>query len=220
MCGRFVRSSPREIVCDEFEAVATPDVDFAPRYNLCPGDAVLAVAGGASRRVGRLRWGLVPSFAKDPRGGPRAINARAETVHVRPVFRAAFRHRRCVIVADGFYEWRREGGQRVPFLARPRDTRPMAFAGVWERWRGDDGQELTTCAIVTCPANADLAPVHDRMPVILDRGAWRRWLAPGQDPEALLALLCPYVEGALEVYEVSRLVNSPRNDVPECTRSV
>jgi len=220
MCGRFVRSSPREVICDEFDAVAAADADFAPRYNICPGDAVLAVAGGESRRVGQLRWGLVPSFAKDARGGPRAINARAETVHVRPAFRSAFRRRRCLIIADGFYEWRRDGAARVPFLARPRDTRPLAFAGLWDRWRGPDGQELTSCAIVTCPANADLATVHDRMPVILDREARERWLAPGQEAEALQALLRTYLDGALEVYEVSRLVNSPRNDVPECTRSV
>ncbi len=220
MCGRFVRSSPQEVICDEFEAVAAAETDFVPRYNICPGDEVLAIAGAAARRVGRLRWGLVPSFAKDVRGGPRAINARAETVHSRPAFRNAFRRRRCLIVADGFYEWRRDGAVRVPFLARPREPRPIAFAGVWDRWRGPDGQDLTTCAIVTCPANADLAPVHDRMPVILDRAARERWLAPDEDPETLRALLRSYTEGALEVYEVSRLVNSPRNDVPECTRSV
>ena len=220
MCGRFVRSSPREVVCDEFEATAAADVDFSPRYNICPGEPVLAVAGGESRRVGALRWGLVPSFAEDARGGPRAINARAETVHARPAFRDAFRRRRCLVVADGFYEWRREGSARVPFLARPQAQAPLAFAGVWERWRAPDGGELTSCAIVTCPANADLRPVHDRMPVILDRAARDRWLAPDAEPDALRALLRPYVDGALEVYEVSRLVNSPRNDLPECLRPV
>ena len=121
---------------------------------------------------------------------------------------------------DGFYEWRRDGTERVPFLARRRDTRPLAFAGVWDRWRAPDGQALTTCAIVTCPANADMAGVHDRMPVILDREARDRWLDPGEDPEALRRVLRSYLDGALEVYEVSRLVNSPRNDAPECIRAV
>jgi putative SOS response-associated peptidase YedK len=216
MCGRFVRSSPREVIVAEFEVATVADVDFAPRYNVCPGDPVVAVAHTDERRLGTLRWGLVPAFAKDASGGPKAINARAETLESRPAFREAFRRRRCLIVADGFYEWRREGGARVPFYARPRSGRPLALAGLWERWQAPDGQTLRTCTIVTCPADETLAPIHDRMPVILDPAARARWLAPDADPEVLRTLLRPSPDQVLEVYEVSRLVNAPRNDSPRC----
>jgi putative SOS response-associated peptidase YedK len=220
MCGRYVRSSPRAVVADAFGVVPGPEIDFTPRYNVCPGDRVLAVALAGERRLGTLRWGLVPSFAKDAGAGPRAINARAEGLDRRPAFRAAFGRRRCLIVADGFYEWRREGRGRTPFFARPRSGRPLAFAGLWERWRAPDGPALTTCAIVTCPANATLAPIHERMPVVLDEAGREAWLAPAAEPAALRALLRPCPADVLEVYEVSRLVNAPRNDSPECIAPV
>lgn len=209
------------MIGDEFGAVGPDDLDFTPRYNVCPGDTVLAVAGAAPRRLGVLRWGLVPAFARDARGGPRAINARAETIDSRPAFRDAFRRHRCLIVADGFYEWRREGRGRTPFFVRARRARPLALAGVWARWRSPAGDTHQSCAIVTCPAGEDVAAIHERMPVILDAAGCERWLAtPPEDAAVLRALLRPCAGGTLEAYEVSRLVNAPRNDVPECTRPV
>jgi putative SOS response-associated peptidase YedK len=221
MCGRFTRSSPREVICEEFHAVPSGTIDFAPRYNICPGEAVLAVVGaGAAPHLGMLRWGLVPFFAQDPSGGPRAINARAETLAARPTFREAFRHRRCLVVADGFYEWRREGRVRTPYFVRPVAGRPIAFAGLWDRWRAPEGGVLATCAIVTCPANERLAAIHERMPVIVAAADRGRWLDPRADPARLPALLRPCPSEALDAYEVSRLVNSPRNDAPECARPI
>ena len=220
MCGRIVRTSPREVIRDAFGVEPPPEVDLAPRYNVCPGDALLTLAArrDGERRIGTLRWGLVPSFATDPAAGPRSINARAETVAERPAFRDAFRHRRCLVLADGFYEWRRDGTTRTPYFVFLRSRRPFAFAGIWERWRSPAGESLATCAIITCPPNALVAPIHDRMPVILPPAAHDRWLDPElEDPRALLR---PYPEGEMDVHPVSSLVNSPRNDSAECIRPV
>jgi len=219
MCGRMVRNSPREVIARELEVEVPAGLDLRPRWNVCPGDEVLAVVEG---RAGWLRWGLVPAFARDATGGARAINARAETVAVRPAFRDAFRHRRCLVVADAFYEWRREDGRRVPYCFRRPDGRPLTFAGLWERWRPREGEGgLTTCAIVTCPANAVVGLVHDRMPVVLGGDDRARWLdRECDDPAALQALLVPSPPGVLQGFEVSPLVNSPRNDSAECVRPV
>jgi putative SOS response-associated peptidase YedK len=225
VCGRFVRSSPREVICEELQVAAGAGLDFRPRYNVCPGENVLAVVreGGAAR-LDALRWGLVPAFARDPAAGPRAINARAESLALRPAFRDAFRHRRCLIVADGFYEWRRAGAGRTPYFVRLRSSRPFAFAGVWDRWTppaGTSRAPLRTCAIVTCPSNALVRDIHDRMPVILPPEARARWLEAGEgDPDALTALLVPYAAAEMEAYPVSRLVSSPRHDFPELVRPV
>lgn len=218
----MVRNSPREVVSRELDVDPPADLDLRPRWNVCPGDDVLAVVEARDgRRAGMLRWGLVPSFARDASGGARAINARAETVAVRPAFRDAFRRRRCLVVADAFYEWRRDDGRRVPYCFRPPGGGLITFAGLWERWRNPEGGTLTTCAIVTCPANALVGMVHDRMPVVL-RGADRaRWLARDvEEPSALQQLLVPSRLDTLEGFEVSPFVNSPRNDSPECVRPV
>lgn len=221
MCGRIVRSSPAEVLREEFGA--EPPADLRPRWNVCPGADLLAVvrAEDGTRRMGWLRWGLVPWFAKDPKDAHRAINARAESLAERPTFRQAFRRRRCLVVADGFYEWRREGGTKTPFFVRLRGGRPMALAGLWERWqpRAAAGEPdalappLLTCAIVTCAANALVAPIHDRMPVILGREARERWLDPLCEEPGAALVPCP--PGWLEAWPVSTRVNSPRNDGPE-----
>src|SRR5262245_43952999 len=151
MCGRMVRNSPREVIARELDVDPPPDLDFRPRWNLCPGEDVLAVVEGREgRRIGALRWGLVPWFATDASGGARAINARAETIAARPAFRDAFRRHRCLVVADAFYEWRREDGRRVPYCFRPPGGGLLTFAGVWDRWKNAEGGSLTTCAVVTC----------------------------------------------------------------------
>jgi putative SOS response-associated peptidase YedK len=217
MCGRIVRTSPAEVLAAEFGAQPAPGIELRPRYNLCPGeDLVVVVQKGAERRLGAVRWGFVPSFASSLDGAPRSINARAETVATRPPFRDAFRRRRCLVVADGFYEWRREGGRRQPYLVRLRSHRPMALAGLWEG-RPREGAPLLTGLVITCPAAGRLAAIHDRMPAILAPEAAARWLDPTlDDPHALRALLAPAPDEQLDIHAASLLVNSPRNDSPAC----
>ncbi len=214
MCGRLVRESPAAALAAAFDATPTDGLVARPRWNLCPGDELLIVVrAGETRRLGAVRWGFVPAFARDPRRGPHAINARAETVATRPAFRDAFRRRRCVVAADGFYEWGGEGRARQPYLVRLRGRGPMALAGLWERWRPSEGEPLRTGLVITCPATGRLAALHDRMPVILAPGAVARWLDPAcPDPGALLT---PYPDDQLEIHPVSRRVNSPRNDSPD-----
>ncbi len=211
MCGRIVRTSPAEALAAELGASPPADTDLRPRWNLCPGeDLLIVVQKDQERRMGTVRWGFLPWFARDANAGPRSINARSESVATRPAFRDAFRRHRCLVAADGFYEWRREGRARQPYFIRLRSHRPMALAGLWDRWRPAEGPQLLTGLVITCPARGRLARIHDRMPVILDREAATRWLDPAlEDPTALLA---PYPDEELEIFPVSARVNSPRND--------
>jgi putative SOS response-associated peptidase YedK len=218
MCGRFARySSPKEIAAAF--GVEAPD-GLAPRYNVSPTQTVLAVRpapGPAGRELVLLRWGLVPSWSKGPSAGPMLINARADTVATKPSFRSAFRRHRCLIPADAFFEWKAAGKQKQPYLFALRDRRPFAFAGLWERWLGPDGDPLESCAIVTTEANERVFPVHDRMPVILPPESYAAWLDPEiQDRERLLPLLRPYPAEEMTATPVSQKVNSPRNDYPGC----
>ena len=216
MCGRFTLAAEPDALRAEFEDLVL-DPEYTPRFNIAPTQPVLAL--GLSRdgtpRTGWLRWGLVPHWADTPSIGSRMINARAETIATKPAFRDAFASRRCLILADGFYEWVGEGSAKRPFRIRLPDGRPFAFAGVWERWREPDGERLYTCAIVTTSAAPAIARIHDRMPVILDRVQREDWLRndANADPRGLLAT---YQAPGLEAYEVSRLVNHAANEVPEC----
>lgn len=215
MCGRFALLILGGALAEEFGA-AVPQ-GLAPRYNIAPTQPVLAVRavpGNGRREIVALRWGLVPPWAKDPSIGDRMINARAETVAEKPAFRSAFRKRRCLIPASGFYEWKKTGGRKQPHYIRRRDGAPLAFAGLWERWAPEGEAPLETCAIVTTDANDLLAAVHDRMPVILSPAAYDAWLDPGADPGRLRALLAPSPPGDLEMYPIGLLVNNPRIDDP------
>jgi putative SOS response-associated peptidase YedK len=214
MCGRYTLSTPAGRLAEEFQLDST--VEIPPSYNVAPTQQVAAVLedeGG--RRLEMLRWGLVPSWADDPDIGARMINARSETAPEKPSFRRAFRGRRCLIAADGFYEWKREDGGKQPYYFRMQDGRPFAFAGLWESWdRG--GTELLTCAILTTRPNSVAGEIHDRMPVILPQDAYNAWLDPDADKEELGELMIPYPGDDLETYPVSRFVNSPRNNDERC----
>jgi putative SOS response-associated peptidase YedK len=214
MCGRYTLSTPAGRLAEELQLDST--VEVPPSYNVAPTQQVAAVLedeGG--RRLEMFRWGLVPSWADDPDIGSRMINARSETAPEKPSFRRAFRGRRCLIPADGFYEWKREEGGKQPYYFRMQDGRPFAFAGLWESWDKGDGT-LRTCTILTTRANPVLEGIHDRMPVILPRDAYNAWLDPDADREELGELMIPYPHDDLEAYPVSRFVNSPRNNDERC----
>lgn len=218
MCGRFTLSQSAEAIALAFQI---PQVQLQPSYNIAPTQAVAAVLrNDEQRQFQQLRWGLIPSWAKDPGMGARLINARSETVAEKPAFRSAFRHRRCLVVADGFYEWQRQERKKQPFYFRLQDGQPFAFAGLWESWRSPDDEEIDSCTILTTEANDLLRPIHDRMPVILDSQAYDIWLDPKQDPEQLQQLLRPYKAEAMTSYAVSTKVNNPSNNTPECINSL
>ena len=179
------------------------------------------VAGGGERRLELLRWGLIPAWADDPAIGSRMINARSETAAEKPSFRRAFKERRCLIAADGFYEWQKTNGGKQPYHLRMRDGRPFAFAGLWESWKEDGEGEIRSCTILTTDANDLVGEVHHRMPVILPPEIYDLWLDPTvREAEQLLSLLIPYPPEDMEAYPVSRRVNNPSNNEPSCVESV
>jgi putative SOS response-associated peptidase YedK len=212
MCGRYTLRTPAERLKGEFRLRELPPVEA--RYNISPAQNVLAVrqaAGG--REAVLLKWGLIPSWAEDDSMSARLINARGETVAEKPAFRNAFRRRRCVIPADGAYEWKRGGGgRRQPFYFRMRDGRPFGFAGLWDRWEGRDGDAVESCAIITTEANEIFLEAHERMPVILPPEAYDVWLDEGvRDMELLKGLLRPYNASEMVAYPVSSRVNNPQS---------
>jgi len=258
MCGRFVTASSPALIADRFavddvDATVAPDPE--PDYNVSPRRNVLAVRahtvedGEPQRVLSRLRWGLVPSWAKELKVGDRMINARAETVASKPADRRAFANKRCLIPADGFYEWKPGAGsgagsgaggasgkarpKKQPYFIHRKDGEPLAFAGLWEVWKvpddspddvkgvgGDDGW-VRSCVIVTTNPNDLMAPIHNRMPVILPESAWEQWLDPDEhDVDALAKLLVPAANELLEAYPVSTSVNNTRNNGPELARAV
>jgi putative SOS response-associated peptidase YedK len=219
MCGRFALFASGDEIAQLCGLAEAPDL--APRYNVAPTQPVAAVRlDDARRALVMLRWALIPAWASDPAIGHSLINVRAETVGEKPAFRAAFKVRRCLIPASGFYEWQATGAKhKQPYHIRMRDGRPFAFAGLWERWQGGDGEPVETCAILTTEANAMVRPVHERMPVILGPGDFAAWLDPRTAAEHLHALLRPYPAEAMEAVPVGRYVSNPRNEGPQCLAS-
>jgi putative SOS response-associated peptidase YedK len=188
--------------------------DWVAHYNVAPSQPVAVVTEVVERKVERMRWGLVPSWAKDVSIGDRLINARSETLTEKPAFRSAFARRRCLILADGFYEWQKLEGTkpaRIPFYFQLAGGHAFTFAGLWESWKAPEGQELRSCTIITCPANAAVAQVHERMPVILDRESCWKWLEDQRIPE-LQSLLAAYPADKMITFPVSRSVNDPARD--------
>jgi len=218
MCGRFTLTTTPTDLKEAFPEVEVPE-DLAPRYNIAPSQPVAVIANSDAGRIKLFRWGLIPSWAKDPSIGDRMINARAETLAEKPAFRAIYRRRRCLVLADGFYEWKQEPGGRVktPMYVRLASGKPFAFAGLWDAWQPEGADQVQSCTIVTTAPNQLMQMIHTRMPVILDRTAYARWLEPGeQQPEQLNALLRPFAADEMTAYAVSRYVNRPQNDSPAC----
>lgn len=215
MCGRFAFYSPGEAAAALFGATAPADIE--PRYNIAPTQYVAAIRNGADeqRELVMLRWGLVPTWAKDPAIGNRMINARAETVAEKPSYRNAFKHRRCLVLADGFYEWRREGDAKTPYFISLASGEPFALAGLWERWTDkQSGESLQTTTLITTEANDFMAPLHHRMPVILEAGTATEWLAGSRDLLDDVAAITP----PLQAWPVDRRVNNARNQGEELVR--
>jgi putative SOS response-associated peptidase YedK len=220
MCGRYAITLPPEAVRAVFGYVEQPN--FPPRYNVAPTQPVPVVrmernpGGGAARHFVLMRWGFLRGFVKDPKDFPLVINARVETLAEKPSFRNALRRRRCIFIADAFYEWRRARKPSQPYLFRRRDGAPMALAGLWETWAGPNGEEVDTACIVTVAANASLAPIHDRMPAILEAEQFDAWLdIAADDADKALALLQPAGEDVLEFYPIGTGVNKTANDSAE-----
>ena len=209
MCGRFTLTADPKKLAEAFAGFEVPD-DLTPRYNIAPSQPVAVIANNGQNKVEFFQWGLIPSWAKDPKIGNRMINARSETLADKPSFRNAYKRRRCLVLADGFYEWRKEPGQKTktPMYIRLQSGEPFGFAGLWESWRSPEDDTVLSCTIITTTPNDLVKEIHNRMPVILDRAAYDLWLDPGeQSPDRLQEWLRPYPAAEMTAYPVSRLVN-------------
>jgi putative SOS response-associated peptidase YedK len=218
MCGRFTLEADPDELHQMVPNLAIRE-GLVPHYNIAPTQPVAVIPNDGKNQLDFFVWGLIPSWAKDPEIGSRLINARAETLTEKPAFRAAFRRRRCLIPASGFYEWQAVPGRKskIPMYIRLKSGLPFALAGLWESWNSPDGSNILSCTIITTQPNELMQPIHSRMPVILPREAYALWLEPGEaDPLHLQALLRPYPAQEMQAYPVSTLVNSPANDTPAC----
>ena len=216
MCGRFTLTSNMDDLQGRFGFEAR-DLVFRPSYNIAPTQLVLAVTNDGQRRAELMRWGLVPFWAKDIKIGYRMINAVGETAATKQAFRAAFKKRRCLILADGFFEWRKDGKEKIPTYIFLKSREPFAFAGLWETWKSPEGETVKSCTILTTKPNEFMEPIHNRMPVILSGETEALWLDPmTEEPDVLQPLIQPAPAELMESRIVSSLVNSPKNNSPEC----
>lgn len=219
MCGRFALIASGEEIAELFQLSERPLL--APRYNIAPTQPIAAVRLNPhtkQKEATHFHWGLIPSWSKDPAIGNRLINARSETAAEKPSFRAAFKYRRCLVPATGFYEWQKRGTEKQPYFISAADNEPLAIAGLWEHWQGADGSEIESCTLLTTAPNELVRPFHNRMPVIIERDDYDTWLDPGDGRlDQLHHLLRPY-DGDLRAYPVSTVVNNPRHDAADCIR--
>ena len=216
MCGRYTITLEPAFFQQELALGKIPS-EWKPRYNVAPTQNVPSVKNAETRDVEMLHWGLIPHWAKDTSIGYKLINARSETLREKPSFRDAFHKRRCLVLADGFYEWQKsskDGRQKVPYRFTLKDEKPFAFAGLWELWRSGEKEEVVSCTIITCAANAVVSAIHNRMPVILDKDTCWRWLEL-QSIDALIELLKPYPAEKMRAYPVSTRLNNPNEDDPQ-----
>jgi len=215
MCGRFEIHSPIDIIAEIF-GVAEWDIEYSPRYNIAPSQDILIVINEGKRKLIKSRWGFVPSWSRDLNTGYRMINARAETAAGSRAFRSAFEKQRCLVVADGFYEWKKEGTTKKPFYIRLKSQKPFGFAGLYNVWTSPEGERLCTSTIMTTNANELVMPIHDRMPVITPPDKYDAWLDPAvQDGSALQGVLHPYSSGEMECFPVTPKMNSFKYNSPE-----
>ena len=215
MCGRYTLIADIGDLAQRFEFDGS-DFSYDPGYNIAPTESVLTVRNVGGREGMFMKWGLIPFWAKDPKIGGRMINARAETVAEKPAFRNALKKRRCLVLADGYYEWQKTPAGKRPFRIVLRSGEPFAMAGLWETWRDPQGNVIPSCTIITTAANDYLAPIHNRMPVILPRESEELWLDTSiEDPAYLVGVFTPYPDEAIQPYEVSTMVNHAGNDAPE-----
>ena len=221
MCGRFILSKPKKIKAKDLK-IKESEVDLLkPRYNIAPSNPVAAILNEKERHIEPLRWGLIPSWAKEESIGSRMINARAETLAEKPSFKGLLHKHRCLVLADGFYEWAESPRGKQPYLVRLKSDEPFTFAGLWSHWKNPKGEEIRTCTIITCAPNKLMESIHNRMPVILDAEERDIWLDPkNEDMPTLAGLLKPYPENEMEAYPVSKIVNSPENDREECIKPI
>jgi putative SOS response-associated peptidase YedK len=217
MCGRFTLTVNPAEVQEAFSTYTFPQ-QFAPRFNIAPTQPVLVIPNDDQNTADFFVWGLIPMWAKDPSIGNRMINARAETLEEKPAFRGSLKYKRCLVLADGFYEWKASEGKKVktPFFIHMKDRKPFAFAGLWDSWNSPDGSLVRSCTIITTEPNELTSIIHNRMPVILHPRDYARWLDPSpQTPDQLKPLLKPFPADLMNAYPVSPLVNTPANDKPE-----
>ena len=215
MCGRFTLTADMNDLQSAFPWVEIPP-EMQPRFNIAPSQPVGVIPNDGKNKFDYFVWGLIPSWAKDPAIGNRMINARAETLDQKPSFRSAFQRRRCLILADGFYEWRKDNG-KTPYYIHLESKKPFAFAGLWDTWHSKDGSEIRSCTIITTSPNELMATIHNRMPVILPVEAYPIWIDPqNQNTEQLTEMLGPYPAMQMVAYPVSKTVNNPKIDLPAC----
>jgi putative SOS response-associated peptidase YedK len=222
MCGRFTLTIDPDHLQEAFPWAVIPNV-LSPRYNIAPSQPVAVIPNTGDKTLAMYKWGLIPSWSKDPSIGDRMINARAESLAEKPSFRNAYRRRRCLILADGFYEWKLSPGMKSkqPMYIRMKENRPFAFAGLWELWNAPDGTEIRSCTIITTQPNALLEPIHNRMPVILSAENYELWLAQeDKQPAQLNELLAPYPAEEMFAFPVSKMVNRPEYDSPDLIKPV
>jgi putative SOS response-associated peptidase YedK len=220
VCGRYASSANPDDLAAYFTVEEPPEEVLPPSYNVAPTDPVyVVVERHEKRQLKVVRWGLVPSWAKDPKVGARFINARRETVKDKPAFRAAYHRRRCLVPADGYYEWQQQGGHKQPYFLVQQDRSPLAMAGLYEVWRSPEDQWLWTCTVITTEAADELGHIHDRTPLLVPKDAWARWLDPAvEDPGE--DLLVPGTPGVLDAWPVGRAVGNVRNNGPELVQPV
>ncbi|MFH1216492.1 MAG: SOS response-associated peptidase [Pseudomonadota bacterium] len=220
MCGRFALPTPEELA-GHFNLKTAPEL--APRYNITPGTDIAVVrhiSGSNARELVMLKWGLIPFWAKDKKIGYKMINARAEGIAGKPAFRAALRHRRCLIPALGFFEWLHTTKSKQPYFIRLKETDILAFAGLWEHWQGEAGEIIESCTIITTSANQTVGTIHDRMPAIIEPVQYENWLDPQAANQALLSMLKPFPDQEMVAYPVGLGVNNPKNDNPDCLAEI
>lgn len=222
MCGRYSLTANAKKLAEAFADYAEVPEAISPRYNIAPSQPIAVIANNDRHEVEFFQWGLIPSWAKDPKIGNRMINARSETLAEKPSFRTAYRRRRCLVLADGFYEWRRNPDKsKTPMYIQLESQAPFAFAGLWEVWHSPQDDTVLSCTIITTQPNDLLATIHNRMPVILPSQAYAQWLDPAeQKPDELQSLLTPFPADEMTAYPVSTTVNNPRNDVAACVEPV